>query len=28
VIGVLTTNPASALREAHSRVPDLAALLA
>ena len=28
VIGVLTTNPASALREAHSRVPNLAALLA
>lgn len=28
VIGVLTTNPASALRDAHSRVPNLAALLA
>jgi HAD superfamily hydrolase (TIGR01509 family) len=28
VIGLLTTNPASALREAHSRVPDIAALLA
>ena len=28
VIGVLTTNPASALRKAHGRVPTLAALLA